>query len=101
MITSAITLSAKDGFIFSQTAWGAKKDLKNYIKDDEGYEWYGTDYKCKERLYPTEIWITTTSKSPTSYNRSTSYGAAGYIKNLSFVKETGEIADASSLILDE
>ena len=134
------TLSAKDGFVFSQTARGAKKDLKDYIKEDEGYEWYGCDYKWKERLYPTKIWITTESgkkvkkvidvkqvvfysekyakkarkdrakaiekakkliNSPGSYNRSTSYGAAGYVKNLTFVKETGEIADASALQLDE
>jgi len=134
------TLSAKDGFVFSQTARGAKKDLKDYIKNDDGYEWYGKDYKWKERLYPTKIWITTESgkkvetaidvkqvvfysekyakkarkdrakaiekakkliSSPGSYNRSTSYGAAGYVKNLTFVKDTGEIADASALQLDE
>lgn len=40
-------------------------------------------------------------KSPSSYNRSTSYGAAGYVKNLSFVKDTGEIADITALSLDE
>ena len=134
------TLSAKDGFVFSQTARGAKKDLKDYIKSDDGYEWYGKDYKWKERLYPTKIWTTTESgkkvetaidvkqvvfysekyakkarkdrakaiekakkliSSPGSYNRSTSYGAAGYVKNLTFVKDTGEIADASALQLDE
>jgi len=134
------TLSANDGFVFSQTARGAKKELKDYIKDNIGYEWYGEDYKWKERLYPTKIWITTTSgkkvekvidvkqvvfysekyakkakhertkaiekakkliNSPSSYNKASSYGAATYIKNLNFVKETGEIADASTLELDE
>lgn len=40
-------------------------------------------------------------KTPSSYNQSTSYGAAAYIKNLTFVKDTGEIADASALMLDE
>lgn len=134
------TLSAKDGFVFSQTARGANKELKDYIKSDEGYIQYGSDYKFKERLYPTEIWVSMTSgkkkkktidvkqvvfysekyakkakmerakaiekakkliKSPASYNRSTSYGAAGYVKNLTFVKETGEIADASALVLDK
>ncbi len=29
--------------------------------------------------------------NPSKYNKSTSYGAAGYIKNLTFDKETGEI----------
>lgn len=134
------TQSAKDGFVFSQTARGANKELKDYIKSDLDYEWYGQEYKWKERLYPTEIWITTTSgkkkkkvidvkqvvfysekyakkarmdrakaiekakkliQSPSSFNRSTSYGAAGYVKNLTFVKETGEIADAHALLLDE
>jgi transposase len=134
------TQSAKDGFVFSQTARGANKELKGYIKSDLDYEWYGQEYKWKERLYPTEIWITTTSgkkrkkvidvkqvvfysekyakkarmerakaiekakkliQSPSSFNRSTSYGAAGYVKNLTFVKETGEIADAHALLLDE
>lgn len=134
------TLSANDGFVFSQTARGANKELKKYIMSEDGYEWYGEDYKWKERLYPSEIWVTTTSgkkvkktidvkqvvfysekyakkarldrakaiekakkliKSPSSYNRSTSYGAAGYVKNLTFVKDTGEIADASALVLDD
>lgn len=134
------TLSAKDGFIFSYTARGANKALKNYILDDKGYVSNGSEYKWKERIYPTEIWVTMASgkkkkktidakqvvfysekyakkarkerakaiekakkliKNPSDYNRSTSYGAAGYVKNLSFVKDTGEIADASSLRLDE
>lgn len=134
------TLSARDGFVFSQTARGAKKELKDYIKSEDDYEWYGKEYKWKERLYPTKIWVTTVSgkkvektidvkqvifysekyakkaridreraiekakkliQSPSSYNRSTSYGAAGYVQNLAFNKETGEIADGSALMLDE
>jgi len=134
------TLSANDGFVFSQTARGANKELKDYIKTDEGFVWFGSDYKWKERLYPTEIYVTMASgkkkkkkidvkqvvfysekyakkakhervkaiekakkliNSPSSYNRSTSHGAAGYIKNLTFVKETGEIADGNALLLDE
>lgn len=54
-------LSANDGFVFSQTARGANKELKNYIKSQDGYEQYGSDFKWKERLYPSNIWITTTS----------------------------------------
>jgi len=134
------TLSANDGFVFSQTARGASKALKDYILSDEGYTYMGDDYKWKERVYPTEIWVTMTSgkkkkktidakqvvfysekyakkakmdrakaiekakkliKTPSSYNQSTSYGAAGYVKNLTFVKDTGEIANASALMLDE
>jgi transposase len=55
------TLSAKDGFVFSQTARGANKELKDYITNAAGYEWHGSDYKWKERLYPSEIWVTMTS----------------------------------------
>lgn len=134
------TLSAKDGFVFSYTARGANKALKDYVLDPQGYHQEGSDYMWKARIYPTEIWVTTTSgkkkkqtidakqvvfysekyakkaraerakaiekakkliKNPSSYNQSTAYGAAGYVKNLSFVKETGEIADAHALRLDE
>lgn len=39
--------------------------------------------------------------NPYKYNRATSYGAANYVKNLKFIKSTGEIADTSNLIFDE
>lgn len=38
--------------------------------------------------------------NPGKYTRATSYGAAGYVKNLKFVKSTGEIATGSELSLD-
>lgn len=39
--------------------------------------------------------------NPHKYNKATSYGAANYVKNLKFIKATGEIADTSNLIFDE
>lgn len=39
--------------------------------------------------------------NPHKYNKATSYGAANYVKNLKFLKSTGEIADTSNLIFDE
>lgn len=39
--------------------------------------------------------------NPHKYNRATSYGAANYVKNLKFIKSTGEIADTSNLVFDE
>lgn len=39
-------------------------------------------------------------KNPGKYTQATSYGATGYVKNLSFIKETGEIADKKNLSLD-
>ena len=38
--------------------------------------------------------------SPSSYTRATSYGAAQYVKNLHFDKETGEVVDGAKLELD-
>jgi len=40
-------------------------------------------------------------KNPAKYNKATSYGAANYVKNLKFIKSTGEIADTSNLVFDE
>lgn len=37
---------------------------------------------------------------PKQYNRATSYGAAGYVKNLKFSKTTGEIVEGTELYLD-
>jgi transposase len=37
-------------------------------------------------------------KNPSKYNKSTSYGAAGYIKNITFDKNTGEIIDTEKLL---
>ena len=38
---------------------------------------------------------------PEKYTRATSYGVAGYVNNLKFNKKTGDIADASSLSINE
>lgn len=38
---------------------------------------------------------------PDKYNRATSYGVAGYVNNLKFVKGTGEIANASELTINQ
>ena len=39
-------------------------------------------------------------KNPGSYTRATSYGAAGYINNIKFDKETGVVSDSSNLSLN-
>lgn len=134
-------LSAKNGYVFSMSVRGADKELKNYVLKEEGYEWYGTEYKRKSRLYPRTIFVTATNgkkikktvdekqvifysekyakrakaqrdatvakaleliKNPGKFTRSTSYGAAGYVKNINFDKNTGEIiAPQKALKLDE
>lgn len=40
-------------------------------------------------------------KHPEKYTRATSYGVAGYVNNLKFVKDTGEIANTNDLKLNE
>lgn len=40
-------------------------------------------------------------QNPGAYTRATSYGAAGYISNIQFNKDTGEISNDSALLLDE
>lgn len=39
-------------------------------------------------------------KNPGAYTRATSYGAAGYVSNISFDEKTGEIVNGSSLALN-
>lgn len=131
------TLSAGDGYVFSMSVRGADKELKNYVLNDDGYEWLGSEYKRKSRLYPRTIQVTGTNgkklkktvdekqvvfysekydkrakaersialakaqdliDNPGKYTRATSYGAAGYIKNIEFEKETGEILKTSKLL---
>lgn len=55
------TLSAGDGYVFSMSVRGADRELKDYVLNDDGYEWLGQDYKHKSRRYPRTIQVTTTS----------------------------------------
>lgn len=131
------TLSGKNGYVFSMSVRGADKKFKEYVLDERGYEWYGSEYKRKSRLYPRTILVTARNgkklkkvvdekqvifysekyakkakadraktiakaidiiNSPGKYSRATSHGAAGYIKNITFDKETGEILSPQKLL---
>lgn len=131
------TLTAGDGYVFSMSVRGANKELKAYVLNEDGYEWLGSEYKRKSRLYPRTIQVTSTNgrklkktvdekqvvfysekydkrakaernvaiikaqdliANPGKYTRATSYGAAGYIKNIDFDKETGEILKTSKAL---
>jgi transposase len=134
------TLSAKDGYVFSMSIRGADKELKEYVLNENDYEWLGEEYKRKSRLYPRTIQVTANNgkklkktvhekqvifysqkydkrakaeraaviakaqdliANPSKYTRATSHGAAGYVKNIDFDKETGEILTTSkALVLD-
>lgn len=54
------TLSAKDGYVFSLSVRGSNKEMKDYVIKEDGYEWLGSEYKRKSRLYPRTIWVTST-----------------------------------------
>lgn len=131
------TLSAGDGYVFSMSVRKATKELKAYVKNQNGYTWFNEEYKRKSRLIPRTIDVTTTSggkmkktvdekqvvfysekyakkarmdrenalnkaldliQSPGNYTRSTSYGAAGYVKNIHFDTETGEILTTGNVL---
>lgn len=53
-----------NGYVMSLSIRGANKDLKNYVLDEEGYQ-YNEDktYKKKSRKYPREITITKNDKN--------------------------------------
>ncbi len=131
------TLSGKNGYVFSMSVRGSDKDFKKYVMNENGYEWYGSEYKRKSRLYPRTISVTSRNgkklkkvvdekqvifysekyakkakadrektiakamdiiHSPSKFSRATSYGAAGYVKNIDFDKETGEILSPQKLL---
>ena len=51
----------KDGYVFSMSVRSADKATKDYILNETGYEWLGTEYKRKSRKCPRTIWVTTAS----------------------------------------
>ena len=131
------TLSGKNGYVFSMSVRGADKNLKDFVLDESGYEWFGSEYKRKSRLYPRTILVTTKSgkkmkktvdekqvifysekyakrakterertiakamdiiNNPSKYSRATSHGAAGYVKNITSDKDTGEFLSPIRLL---
>lgn len=129
-------LKRGNGYVFSQSVRRVNKEFKSYVLKDEGYTWYGDEYKRKSRVCPREIEVMENGekvkvsidekqvifyskdydkrakaerepalqkareliKNPSKFNQSTSYGAAKYVKNLHFDKETGEILTAKGIL---
>ena len=56
-----INTPTKDGYVFSMSIRGADKSIKEYVLNDDGYEWLGEEYKRKSRLCPRTIQVTSTS----------------------------------------
>ena len=53
-----INTPTKDGYVFSMSIRGADKSIKEYVLDENGYEWLGEEYKRKSRLCPRTILVT-------------------------------------------
>ena len=53
-----INTPTKDGYVFSMSIRGADKSIKEYVLNEDGYEWLGEEYKRKSRLYPRTIQVT-------------------------------------------
>lgn len=136
-----INTPTHDGYVFSTSIRRAEKSIKEFVLNEEGYQWLGTEYKRKSRRCPRTIQVTTVSgkkmkkqvdekqvvfwsekyakrtkaereaalekardlsRNPGKYTRATSYGAAKYIKELVFDRQTGEILTARSILdIDE
>jgi transposase len=56
-----INTPTHDGYVFSLSIRGAEKALKDYVLNEDGYTWFGEEYKRKSRLYPRTIQITSTN----------------------------------------
>lgn len=54
-----INTPTHDGYVFSMSIRGADKKMKDYVLNEDGYVWLGTEYKRKSRKYPRTIHVTT------------------------------------------
>lgn len=82
---------------------GGNDIRENILVDQKQMVYYSQKYADKQKR-DREMIIKKANDliaHPDKYNRATSYGVAGYVSNLKFVKKTGEIANASELQLNE
>jgi len=47
----------KQGYVFSQSIRGSSQAFKDYVIDEDGYEWFGDDHKRKSRIERREIQV--------------------------------------------
>ncbi|MDO5303639.1 MAG: IS1634 family transposase [Clostridia bacterium] len=83
---------------------GSKKPVKKTVSiDQKQMVYYSEKYANKQRADREAMILRAKDliKSPKKYDRITAKGSASYVLNLSFDKNTGEIADGKSLQLDE
>ena len=72
---------------------------KKFRIDEKQVVFYSQDYdkRAKAEREATVLKARDLVKNPAKYNRTTSYGAAKYVKNLEFDKETGEVLTVKSV----
>lgn len=56
-----INTPTHDGYVFSMSIRGAEKSMKEYVLNEDGYEWLGKEYKRKSRKCPRTIQVTSIS----------------------------------------
>ena len=91
--------------VFAKTIRLKDKDGKRTVKmviSQKQLVYYSQKYANKQKKERERVLTKARDmiNNPTKYNQSTSYGAAGYVKNIQFIKGTGEIADGLNLSLD-
>jgi len=59
----------KQGYVFSQSIRGSSQAFKDYITDEDGYEWFGDDHKRKSRIERREIQVDFERKNGTTYKK--------------------------------
>ncbi len=79
------------------------KRTLNYEIYQKQMVYYSEKYAKKQKADRERVLAKAISliQNPQQYTRSTCYGAAGYVKNISFSKNTGEIVNGSALELDQ
>jgi transposase len=77
---------------------GTKKSRTKVPIDQKQVVFYSEKYAIRAKKQREELLTKAADliANPSKYKKSTSYGAAGYVKNLVFDKESGEIIDAAA-----
>lgn len=78
---------------------GKRKSKKKISVDQKQVVFYSEKYAKRSKRKREELLAKAADliANPSKYRKSTTYGAAGYVKNLEFDKETGEILETSKL----
>ena len=83
---------------------GQKKPSKKTVRVDQKQMVYYSEKYAKKQRADREVMIQRARdliKYPKKYDKITAAGSASYVLNISFDKNTGEIVDGKTLILDE